>query len=104
MPETTNGGATVIESDGRLAAVVPLCEACEIRGPAHHDEDAAKFVLDYPLPVAYDPERKRWDFDKAISWDEVFARWKQRGPYNETYVGTFQKHYRQFAKLLNGKA
>lgn len=86
-----------------LAAVVPLCEACGIHVPAHYDEEAEKFVLDYPLPVAYEPERKRWDFDKPITWDEVFVRWKQRGPYNETYVKTLQQHYGRFVELLNGR-
>jgi len=85
-----------------LGAVVPLCEECGVRVPAHYDEGRGQYVLDYELPVAYEPERKRWDFDKHITWERVFERWKQRGPYNEPYVNAVQKHYGKFARMFNG--
>lgn len=85
-----------------LGAVVPLSESCGINVPAHFDEKEEQYVLDYEFPVDYDPKHKRWLFDKPISWDQVFDRWKQRGPYNETYVEMMQKQYRDFAGLMNG--
>lgn len=85
-----------------LSAVVPLCESCGIKIPAHYDEEKQQYVLEYPLPVEYDPERKRWLFDQPITWDQVFDRWKRRGPYNAEYVSMVQKQYSQFASLING--
>lgn len=85
-----------------LSAVVPLCESCGINIPAHYDEDKQQYVLEYPLPVEYDPEHKRWLFDRPITWDQVFARWKRRGPYNAQYVSMVQKQYSKFAALMNG--
>ena len=85
-----------------LSAVVPLCQSCGIRVPAHHDPDKKEYVLDYQFPVDYDAEGKRWLFEKPITWDQVFDRWKRRGPCNETYVRMFQKHHQDFAKLMNG--
>ncbi len=85
-----------------LSAVVPLCEECGIHVPAHYDAEQGQYVLDYPLPCDYDPERKQWLFDKPITWDQVFERWKRRGPYNEHYVGMLQRQYRRFAALFDG--
>jgi len=86
-----------------LEAVVPLSDSCGIRVPAHLDEGEDKYVLDYEFPVDYDPKSKRWLFDKPISWDQVFDRWKRRGPYNENYVGMMQKQYKDFVGLMNGE-
>ncbi len=85
-----------------LSAVVPLCESCAIKVPAHLDSEKQQYVLDYPIPVDYDPEKKRWLFDKPVSWDQAFDRWKRRGPYNEHYVKMIQKDYQKFMGLLNG--
>jgi ring-1,2-phenylacetyl-CoA epoxidase subunit PaaA len=85
-----------------LSAVVPLCESCGIRIPAHYDESKQQYVLEYPLPVEYDPEHKRWLFDQPITWDQVFDRWKRRGPYNEEYVHMVQREYSKYAGLVNG--
>jgi len=82
-----------------LKAVVPLSQECGMKVPAHYDEASEKYLLDYPLPVAYDPQAKRWQFDRPISWDEAFKRWRERGPYNEEYVGMIQGHHREFTKL-----
>lgn len=86
-----------------LGAVVPLCESCGIKVPAHYDPEKQQYVLEYPLPVDYDAEHKRWLFDKPISWEQVFERWKRRGPYNDTYVGMVQKHYAKFMSLFDGR-
>lgn len=87
-----------------LSAVVPLSQSCGIDVPARYDEDTEQFVLDYEFPVDYDPDHKRWLFDAPVSWDQVFERWKKRGPYNEEYVGMVQRDYKKFMSLFNGDA
>jgi ring-1,2-phenylacetyl-CoA epoxidase subunit PaaA len=77
---------------------VPLCESIGIDVPAHWDEAAQQYVLDYPFPCEYDPDEKRWLFDEGeISWTQVFERWKGRGPKNRDYVESLQegRHFRQ---------
>ncbi len=73
-----------------MAATVPLCESIDIRVPAHRDEDKQEFVIEYPFPCQYDPEAKRWLFDQPLTWDQVFERWKARGPMNTRYVAMVQ--------------
>jgi ring-1,2-phenylacetyl-CoA epoxidase subunit PaaA len=85
-----------------LSAVVPLSESCGIDVPAHFDEESGEFVLDYHLPCDYDPDNKRWLFDEHLTWDQVFARWKRRGPVNEEYVSMFQRQYKEFMQIFNG--
>ena len=85
-----------------LSAVVPLSEECGINVPAHYDEESGEYVLDYSLPCDYDPVNKKWLFDKPITWDQVFERWKQRGPVNEEYVSMIQKQYKDFMQIFNG--
>jgi ring-1,2-phenylacetyl-CoA epoxidase subunit PaaA len=78
-----------------LREVVPFCESIGIRVPAHYDSAQDKYVLDYPLPCEFDPEEKRWHFDRPCTWDDVLRRWKQRGPYNEVFVEQVRQGYRQ---------
>ncbi len=73
-----------------MAATVPLCEGIGIDVPAHWDESAQTYAIDYPFPCQYDPEAKRWLFDEPLSWDQVFDRWKARGPMNQRYVEMIQ--------------
>ena len=73
-----------------MGAVVPLCEEIGIAVPAHFDEEADAYVLEYELPCAFDPDEKRWLFDEPITWDEVWDRWRGRGPMNERYVEMIQ--------------
>lgn len=73
-----------------MAATVPLCESIGIDVPAHHDEATGEFVIEYPFPCQYDPDAKRWLFDEPLTWDQVFERWKARGPMNQQYVGMIQ--------------
>lgn len=87
-----------------FSAVVPLCESTGINIPAHWDEESGEYVVDYHLPCDYDPEKKQWLFDKPLTWDQVFERWKNRGPYNDEYVGMIQNHYKEFMGLFNGGA
>lgn len=73
-----------------LSTAVPLCEDLDIDVPAHFDDEADEYVLEYDLPVAFDAEDKRWIFDEPISWSDVIDRWRSRGPANEEYVQMIQ--------------
>ncbi|MGI9625247.1 MAG: Phenylacetic acid catabolic protein [Longimicrobiales bacterium] len=75
-----------------MASTVPLCEELGLSAPAHFDEAKGEYVLDYPFPCRYDAAAKHWLFDEGeISWDEVFERWKARGPMNEIYVESIRR-------------
>jgi ring-1,2-phenylacetyl-CoA epoxidase subunit PaaA len=80
-----------------MSATVPLCESIGIDVPAHYDEAAAEYAMDYPFPCQYDPDEKRWLFDEPLTWDQVFERWKSRGPMNEQYVRMIQGNGGLFA-------
>ena len=83
-----------------MTSTVPLCESIGIDVPAHRDEETGKYVLDFPFPCQYDPEEKRWLFGEGtIGWDEVFNRWKGRGPMNRPYVEALQEG-RAFRRML----
>ncbi len=73
-----------------MAATVPLCEGIGISVPAHWDGDNEEYVIDCTFPCQYDPGEKRWLHDEALTWDQVFERWKARGPMNERYVEMVQ--------------
>ncbi|MEE8116927.1 MAG: Phenylacetic acid catabolic protein [Gemmatimonadales bacterium] len=73
-----------------MGATVPLCEGIGIKVPAHYDDAKGEHVLEYPFPCQYDPDEKRWLFDEPLSWDQVFDRWKARGPMNQRYVEMIQ--------------
>ncbi len=75
-----------------MSATVPLCEELGFRIPAHYDAAAGKYVIDCAFPAAFDEREKRWLLDEgAISWTDVMARWKRRGPMNEEFVETLQR-------------
>jgi ring-1,2-phenylacetyl-CoA epoxidase subunit PaaA len=75
-----------------MAATVPLCESIGIEVPARRDEATQEFVVDYPFPCEYDEDEKRWLFDEGeIGWQQVFERWKGRGPKNRDYVAAIQE-------------
>jgi ring-1,2-phenylacetyl-CoA epoxidase subunit PaaA len=77
-----------------MQATVPLCQSIGITVPAHFDETRQEFSIDYPFPCQYDPEAKRWLFDQPLTWDQVFDRWKRRGPMNQRYVEMVQGAFR----------
>jgi len=84
-----------------MSATVPLCESLGLNVPAHYDENAEHYVLDYPFPCQYDAMEKHWFFeDGEISWDTVFERWKARGPMNQRYVESIRRSRDQGAKWL----
>ncbi|HET6870471.1 MAG TPA: Phenylacetic acid catabolic protein [Solirubrobacteraceae bacterium] len=77
-----------------MSEVVPFMDEIGIQVPAHHDTERDVYVIDCPFPARFDQEKREWLLDKgAISWDEVIARWRARGPMNETYVRTLQRGY-----------
>jgi ring-1,2-phenylacetyl-CoA epoxidase subunit PaaA len=81
-----------------MSTAVPLCERLGLHVPAHHDEEIQRYVIDCPFPMAFDEDAKRWDVEGgAITWDEVLARWKRRGPANEEFVTQIQRGFRQLA-------
>lgn len=73
-----------------MASVVPLCDEVGVEVPAHFDDEADAYVLEYDFPCQFDPDEKRWLFDEPISWDEMWDRWRARGPMNQRYVGMIQ--------------
>ncbi len=73
-----------------MEATVPLCEKIGVDVPAHYDETKQEFVIDFSFPCQYDVDAKRWLFDEPLTWDQVFERWKSRGPMNRRYVEMVQ--------------
>jgi 1,2-phenylacetyl-CoA epoxidase catalytic subunit len=77
-----------------MSEVVPFMEEIGIRVPAHYDDSLDRYVIDCPFPARFDEEKREWLLDEGpISWDEVIARWRARGPMNEEYVRTLQRGY-----------
>ena len=77
-----------------MSEVVPFMEEIGIRVPAHFDAERDEYVIDCPFPAAFDEEQRSWLLeDGAISWDDVIARWRARGPMNSDYVRTLQRGY-----------
>jgi len=74
-----------------MDSAVPLCAEIGIDVPAHYDDDADEYRLEYDLPVAFDEAEKRFRFDEPITWDDVIDRWRSRGPANEQYVSMLQE-------------
>lgn len=75
-----------------MSSTVPLCEELGLSVPARYSERLDEYVLDYPFPCEYDPDAKQWLFaDGEISWNQVFERWKGRGPMNEVYVESIRR-------------
>jgi ring-1,2-phenylacetyl-CoA epoxidase subunit PaaA len=77
-----------------MAEVVPFMEEIGIEVPAHFDPSVQTYVIDCPFPARFDEENREWQLDESpITWDEVLARWRKRGPMNEDYVRTLQRGY-----------
>jgi ring-1,2-phenylacetyl-CoA epoxidase subunit PaaA len=86
-----------------MSSTVPLCEELGLSVPAHFDNVADRYVLDYPFPCAYDATEKRWLFaDGEITWTDVFARWKARGPMNVRYVESLRRSRGDVDRWLSG--
>ena len=88
-----------------MSSTVPLCEELGLQAPAHYDAEKEQYVLDFPFPCPYDAEEKRWAFEAGeIGWDQVFERWKARGPMNEIYVESVRRSRGDVERWLNGRA
>ncbi|MDP2480022.1 MAG: Phenylacetic acid catabolic protein [Candidatus Palauibacterales bacterium] len=74
-----------------LKAVVPLCHELGLDVPAHVDPDTEEVELEFEFPCQYDPDARRWLFEDTITWDEVWDRWRGRGPMNQQYVDSVRK-------------
>ncbi|WP_018130683.1 Phenylacetic acid catabolic protein [Effusibacillus pohliae] len=73
-----------------LSTAVPFCESIGVKVPAHYDEATGKYVLDFPFPCKFDVENRKWLFDQPDTWENVIARFKQRGPQNREFVQQIQ--------------
>jgi ring-1,2-phenylacetyl-CoA epoxidase subunit PaaA len=73
-----------------MASVVPLCAEVGVEVPAHYNRDTSEFDLEYDLPCEFDPSEKRWLFEESITWEQVWERWRARGPMNERYTEMIQ--------------
>jgi ring-1,2-phenylacetyl-CoA epoxidase subunit PaaA len=74
-----------------MSTAVPFCESIGIAVPAHRDRDG-RYVIDTPFPQQFDERAKRWLAEEGeISWDDVLARWRARGPANEQLVEMIQR-------------
>ena len=88
-----------------MSSTVPLCEELGLDAPAHWNAEEERYELEYPFPCQYDAEEKRWLFEEGeITWDDVFERWKGRGPMNEIYVESVQRSRMDVERWLEGKA
>lgn len=84
-----------------MSTAVPLCQEVGLSVPAHYDEQQGTYVLDCPFPAQFDAENKRWLLEEGpIGWDQVLARWKRRGPMNESYVETIQRGKKGLERLI----
>ena len=73
-----------------MSHVVPLADQLDLHVPAHYDDEADEYVLEYDAPVAFDAANKDWRFEEPIGWDGVIDRWRDRGPANEKHVNLIQ--------------
>jgi ring-1,2-phenylacetyl-CoA epoxidase subunit PaaA len=73
-----------------MDSVVPLCAEVGVEIPAHYNTDTGEYDLEYELPCEFDPEKKRWLFEETITWEQVWERWRGRGPMNERYTEMIQ--------------
>jgi ring-1,2-phenylacetyl-CoA epoxidase subunit PaaA len=77
-----------------MRAVVPFMEEIGIRVPAHLDPERDEYVIDCPFPARFDEAKREWHRqDGPVSWEEVTARWRVRGPMNADFVRTLQRGY-----------
>ncbi|MFQ5426085.1 MAG: Phenylacetic acid catabolic protein, partial [Gaiellales bacterium] len=84
-----------------LRTAVPFCESIGIELPVSLSAETGTYSIDCPFPCGFDEEAKSWLLaDGAISWDDVLARWRARGPANRTLVAQLQAGRRELAESL----
>jgi ring-1,2-phenylacetyl-CoA epoxidase subunit PaaA len=74
-----------------LSTAVPFLTSCGLSVPAHRDDGSGGWVLDFPFPCAFDAEARRYDFTRAVTWDDVLTRWKDRGPDYREFIDVLQR-------------
>jgi ring-1,2-phenylacetyl-CoA epoxidase subunit PaaA len=74
-----------------LSTAVPFLQSCGLTAPAHLDAATGRWVLDFPFPCAFDAVTRRYDFTRPVTWDDVLARWKGRGPDYRDFVALLQR-------------
>jgi len=57
--------------------------------------------VDFPFPCHFEPETKKWDFDRPIEWAEVFERWRLRGPKARENLALLREGRRALRRLEN---
>ena len=67
-----------------------VSERVGVEIPAHYNSDTGEYELEYELPCEFDPDGKRWLFEQTITWEQVWERWRGRGPMNERYTEMIQ--------------
>ena len=86
-----------------MATAVPMVAALGLRVPAHLEHESGRYHIDCPFPARFDAEARTWALDEGPStWDDVLARWKQRGRMNEPYVDDLQRGKRTLEQLAAG--
>ena len=51
----------------------------------------ARSSSSYEFPCRWDADDRVWLHDEPITWDEVWDRWKARGPMNEEFVESIRR-------------
>ena len=82
-----------------LRSAMPFLSEVGLEVPAHFDAAQDAYVLDYPFPCDFDPEHKRWHFDRPVTWDDVLTRWRRRGRSNQAFIAWLQRGARELATL-----
>ncbi|WP_193363653.1 Phenylacetic acid catabolic protein, partial [Halogeometricum pallidum] len=54
-----------------MDSAVPVCNQMDIDVPAHYDEEADEYVVEYEMPAHFEPETKTWHFEENTTWDDV---------------------------------
>jgi ring-1,2-phenylacetyl-CoA epoxidase subunit PaaA len=78
---------------------IPLLNSMGLDVPAHLDKASGKYVLDFPFPCHFEPEKKKWDFSRPVEWSAVFDRWKARGPMGRKNLDLVRQGYRSLRQL-----
>jgi ring-1,2-phenylacetyl-CoA epoxidase subunit PaaA len=86
-----------------LAELVPFSQKVGLSLPVHFDEARGAYELDLPFPCHFDPVARRWDLSRPVGWDQVLARWRQKGPANQTLVQRLQSGRKQMRALEEGQ-
>jgi ring-1,2-phenylacetyl-CoA epoxidase subunit PaaA len=82
-----------------IASLKGVADQVGLRLPVHWDDGAGRWAFDGPFPAHFDPERRVYDWSRAVSWEQVRARWGQMGPDAREFVDELQRGARQYRAL-----